>query len=69
MGLVLGILGIIYCVGLLAAFAYGSGIFKTKKNFVDFEELLAIFFISFFSWIGLLALIVGMNIKHGHDNK
>jgi len=59
---------LIYCVGFLVAFLYGSKMFTDKRNTLDFSELLGVFFISAFSWVGLLALIIGFNIKHGHDD-
>jgi len=53
----------IYVLGWFATLAYGVWLHKVK-NIIDAAMLGFIFFVAFFSWIGVLALFVGVNIKN-----
>lgn len=57
----------IYLLGSLIGLMFGLRVLRDKNNLVGIPELLSSIFVGVFSWVGVLALWVGQNIKHGHN--
>lgn len=53
-----------YVVGLFVAMAYSVWIFSDENKRITFGNIIAAFCLSLLSWITLLALWVGQNIKN-----
>jgi hypothetical protein len=58
----------IYLLGYLIAFIECIAIFRDEDNMINWVQLVVAIFMSLLSWVIALALWLGWNIKHGHDN-
>lgn len=54
---------IIYLLGFIVAMRYAITTGCDGRKRIDWQELLFVLFMGIFSWIGVLALIVGYNAK------
>jgi len=58
----------IYLFGAVLAFICSVQILKDERNMIDTSSIVASLFIMLFSWVGVLALWLGQNIKHNKTN-
>lgn len=57
----------IYLVGIIVAFSVSVCIFRDKDKRINFSNTFVALMISTLSWISVLALWVGLNIKNAVD--